>query len=391
MTVEFSLIPEDWAGWAGVHESLAELRRSSDEFAQFACEQLAEFDGLASLLDEHERQLAEQRSELSSQSSQLDARRQELENESRACAEKQQQLESEAARLFAAHEELDAARRLLEESQIDTAADVDHRVEELASRLERAEADRERLAAELSKQCAAAEQAAAAQSARVVELESALAEARAELAARPALVEHANESDALEVAEALRAELGRVQSERDAIEEELRTTRSQTERLAGATMELAEVRAALADAQTRLGGQPACTQSDVDDGVEQQLETLERERETLEIELETVRNRAVELAEVAAEEKRRNAEERAEWSSELKQLRRALEQQSSLLLRYQDSVSEHEPAAAAIDERASRLASDPVLDSVMAQFEMLQQDLVRRRTSHRKPPKQGVA
>ena len=36
-------------------------------------------------------------------------------------------------------------------------------------------------------------------------------------------------------------------------------------------------------------------------------------------------------------------------------------------------------------------ASDPVLDSVMAQFEMLQKDLVKRRGDHHKASRQDVA
>ena len=73
--------------------------------------------------------------------------------------------------------------------------------------------------------------------------------------------------------------------------------------------------------------------------MDEQVQLLQQERAALEAELEVVRNRAAELAETAADERRRGAEERAEWSGELKQLRRALEKQAQLLLRYQELAS----------------------------------------------------
>src|SRR5262249_52836536 len=61
------------------------------------------------------------------------------------------------------------------------------------------------------------------------------------------------------------------------------------------------------------------------------LHALEVERCGLESELESLRMRTAELADHLAEVKRESAEERAEWSNELKQLRRTLERQAELL------------------------------------------------------------
>lgn len=113
----------------------------------------------------------------------------------------------------------------------------------------------------------------------------------------------------------------------------------------------------------------------------QALAEESRQREVLENELEVVRMRAAELAESLAEQSRQIAQERAQWSEEIARMRRLLE-----------TLVRHPPAPAGRDEEnppaaepprtapASRASGeDPVLNSVMAQFQMLQKDLARRR------------
>lgn len=104
-----------------------------------------------------------------------------------------------------------------------------------------------------------------------------------------------------------------------------------------------------------------------------------RQREALENELELVRMRAAELAESLAEQSRQIAQERAQWSDELKRMRRLLE----TLVRSQHAPvtgGDEESAIAEPGSAPSRAAKeDPVLCSVMAQFQMLQKDLARRR------------
>jgi septal ring factor EnvC (AmiA/AmiB activator) len=99
---------------------------------------------------------------------------------------------------------------------------------------------------------------------------------------------------------------------------------------------------------------------------------LEQERTQLESELEAVRNRAAETAELLAEQKRLSVQQQSVWADELKRLAEVL------------------PAADAPRPEAGRkgavqhvpkAAADPALDSVVAQFEILQKDLARRRAS----------
>jgi uncharacterized protein (DUF3084 family) len=128
----------------------------------------------------------------------------------------------------------------------------------------------------------------------------------------------------------------------------------------------------------------------------EQLHELELERRGLEAELEGLRVRTAELADHLAEVKRETAEERAEWSGELRQLRRTLERQAELLADRMSAPHVVERAAAthavevappktAAESPATSaavgnaIAKDAVLGSVMAQFETLQRDRQRRR------------
>ncbi|MCC6124389.1 MAG: hypothetical protein IT426_05485 [Pirellulales bacterium] len=120
--------------------------------------------------------------------------------------------------------------------------------------------------------------------------------------------------------------------------------------------------------------------------LERQHAALEQDRAVLEKELEGVRNRAADLAESLAEQKRLAVQQQTQGAAELQRMRQLLEniarqdafarphREIEPLPRAADPVtppaSKPEPAAA---------ASDPVLGSVLAQFEMLQQDRARRR------------
>jgi chromosome segregation ATPase len=118
--------------------------------------------------------------------------------------------------------------------------------------------------------------------------------------------------------------------------------------------------------------------------LEQRLREMEQERTLLEAELETVRGRAAELAETLAQQQRQMADDRAHWTEELQYLRRLLER-----LTPPNAERETVAVAATTVERprnngrseapAAVGANDPVLDSVMAQFTLLQKDLAQRR------------
>lgn len=106
-----------------------------------------------------------------------------------------------------------------------------------------------------------------------------------------------------------------------------------------------------------------------------------RQRESLENELELVRMRAAELAESLAEQSRQIAQERAQWTEELQRMRRLLE----TLVRAQHAPAANDdegpsaPPPGRAPANARAVDEDPVLNSVMAQFQMLQKDLARRR------------
>lgn len=120
--------------------------------------------------------------------------------------------------------------------------------------------------------------------------------------------------------------------------------------------------------------------------LEDERRALERERAVLESELEAVRNRAAEMTETLAEQKRQMAEQRDQWAEELRRMRHLLE---TLTGRLAESPSRPEPAAPAAPAGRPAPAAGPgspgggagdaVLDSVMAQFQMLQKDRARRR------------
>jgi uncharacterized phage infection (PIP) family protein YhgE len=122
--------------------------------------------------------------------------------------------------------------------------------------------------------------------------------------------------------------------------------------------------------------------------LERQHASLEQDRAVLEKELESVRNRAADLAESLSEQKRITAQQQTQGNSELQRMRELLEslaRRDPLAKQTRDDEPPPAPAepptnAAAAKSQASSASADPVLGSVLAQFEMLQQDRARRRS-----------
>jgi hypothetical protein len=187
--------------------------------------------------------------------------------------------------------------------------------------------------------------------------------------------------------------------QRVALQDAHESARSYTEHLAEVTGQLIDVHRELAEARVGLelqrenpdAGSNGSCESLLDGASLEEFRRLEsqraewqQERAVLETELEVVRNRVAELSEALADEKRSVAEERAGWSDELKRMRRLLERLPGRQI---------EPGAAPVSEPPRPATGespvesspprspggDPVLDSVAAQFEMLQKDLARRR------------
>jgi hypothetical protein len=106
-----------------------------------------------------------------------------------------------------------------------------------------------------------------------------------------------------------------------------------------------------------------------------------RERAELEAELEAIRSRAAEMAASLEIEKRRAELQQAQWGEELRGVRRLLEE---LVTRRVETAAPAGVQATAPDPSEVGPAPrppDPALDSVMAQFEMLQKDIARRRAA----------
>jgi chromosome segregation ATPase len=201
------------------------------------------------------------------------------------------------------------------------------------------------------------------------------------------------------------AELQRMleEAERDrtALRTALEGAQKQGECLAQVADELSHTRAELAEArreieQLREGMDHGVdtAQSPSDGKVQEQLQVLEQERVqldqervVLETELEMVRNRAAEMAEALAQQQRQMADERQQWAQELKRMRRLLEALAGRAIEYpavggppRAFVEPRRATETSPDEPCTpRANGDPVLGSVMAQFEMLQKDIVRRR------------
>lgn len=123
-----------------------------------------------------------------------------------------------------------------------------------------------------------------------------------------------------------------------------------------------------------------------------------RERDRLESELELVRTRACELQEVVAEQQDQLAQQQDDVSDELRQLKSVIESQLSSLQRKSQPFERYTPQTppqqqpveanvtqpqSASSQQQSDAAevppSDPVVNSVMAQFARLQKDVAQRR------------
>jgi DNA repair exonuclease SbcCD ATPase subunit len=120
--------------------------------------------------------------------------------------------------------------------------------------------------------------------------------------------------------------------------------------------------------------------------LERQHAALEQDRAVLEKELEGVRNRAADLAESLAEQKRLTTQQQTQGNAELQRMRQLLEtlaRQETFARQNHEiepSPSPIEPVVPLVAKTEPQTAAaDPVLGSVLAQFEMLQQDRARRR------------
>jgi chromosome segregation ATPase len=213
-------------------------------------------------------------------------------------------------------------------------------------------------------------------------------------------------AESAEFGERLSQIISQREAEREEIRETRETVRVQVAQLAAVASELASAQAefqanfqlireeiaknreALALEATECPASNEGTNGELEQkltDLERQYAALEQDRAVLEKELEGVRNRAADLAESLAEQKRLAAQQQTQGAAEMQRMRQLLEsiaRQEAFAQPHRDleppraaepvvlMASKPEPAAA---------APDPVLGSVLAQFEMLQQDRARRR------------
>jgi len=175
----------------------------------------------------------------------------------------------------------------------------------------------------------------------------------------------------------------------------------QLARLTAMAAELAELKAIWRQAQPLAETAPDDGEQSYREQLRQMAEQqllLERERIELQSELETARGQVAELAEQLAEQKRLAALQQAQWNEELKRIRLLLESSArgvsppverQTAMRKNAAAAEQrcereqaqQPAAATAEPAAAPQGRprDVVLDSVLAQFEILQKDIARRR------------
>lgn len=174
------------------------------------------------------------------------------------------------------------------------------------------------------------------------------------------------------------------------------------EQFRGEELQLREERLKLVELRTKLAYDRADWEADHLDSnrdLLQQTHELQRERTELELELESVRQRSAELTDQLGEQKRNLAQERESWTNEFRQLRHTLEKQSQLLtqrVEAQNTFAALQPGVAAATAQGTAAAAaataqmDPVLGSVMSQFQMLQKDAARRRAQLKKSSEQPI-
>jgi chromosome segregation ATPase len=342
MSAELS---EHLAGWQSVRSALTEVRAVHGEFRHFFSDV---FDQLGAML-----------AELAGRKNQWEAEQRQAEGE---LARKAARLQEDRAAL--------AARRECDGQDAPLSVEASRQLERL---LEDAEQQR-------------------------AEIRDAQQQFRAELSR---LADAAGGTQLAQVLEEIRQQRAQLHNTEEAAQQRAEQLSEVGTKLADVHGQLVETRNEIAQRWTQLEAcQTSADQAEPDEELDErfrQLQSrqalLEQERAVLESELEVVRNRAAEMAQLLGEQKQQATAQQAEWAKELKRMRRLLEGIAVRLVEDQrfegalrpDSL---QPAGAAAAGPAAA-GGDPVLDSVAAQFEMLQKDLAKRRAAKSAP--QGVS
>jgi len=124
--------------------------------------------------------------------------------------------------------------------------------------------------------------------------------------------------------------------------------------------------------------------------MEQQQSLLEKERAAMEAELQSARNRAAEKEELLAEQKRSADLLESNWVEEFREMRQILEALARPVAESKRQI-ESTPTVTTPSGVAAVALGDPVLESVLAQFEILQQDRLNRRLETAESTKKNTA
>ena len=346
-------------GWDSVQDALDQLRVGREEAGKFFADLFEQFDQLSNKLADRHIQAnttVQQASEsLQGRAEELDRKQAEIET-----------LQRETEQVARANQERAAMLACDNESQVQGFVDiVQQQREELQSMRESGHAQSEQLSS----------------------IAAELAETR------KAIAENASGDETARI-EHIQRIIDETQQQREELQSMRESGHAQSEQLSSIAAELAETQKAIHDHTERveaLQPQPTGTAEDTEAlheqirQLEQQHSVLAQERSLLESELESLRYRAAEMTESLAEQKRQAAEQQTALSDELKQMRTLLETLSKQI----EGAEARAPAATPVppaatsprDGKSTDEASDPVLDSVMEQFEMLQKDLARRRAA----------
>jgi chromosome segregation ATPase len=336
-------VPPALLDWEPVKECFAELRAQQAGLDQYIEQSFEELDVLRANLEQFQCELRDQRAELLCERQALQIERDAAKSDEQRSDEVHQALEKQLAEL---RDELELVC-----AQRDEAASRVKESEQTRAQLDTAQSELAELRAQRDE--------VSAEAASVDEVRDAL---RAAVAGRDALDQQLSE-------------LRSTQSPASVPNEEFERLRAER---ADAQAELLDVLAQLEDAQRELREQ------------QEYIQGLEEERGALDSELDTVRGRAAELNDTLVQTKQQMAAERAEWSGELKQMRQVLERHSHLAPNQNGGTPVAVGASAHRDTTpggtATKQKNDPVLGSIVAQFERIRQERAQQRTQRQKDP-----
>ena len=196
------------------------------------------------------------------------------------------------------------------------------------------------------------------------------------------------QSDASTLGEDAQRELDQLRAERATLQEERDAAHLQLAKMATTALDLATARAELSETRKELSREREKLAADDDTKTEllHRVGELEQERALLEAELESVRRRAAELSETLERKKWQSAGESRQGATATQPITEASQESLESELASPvaaDAGISADPAPQVRTQTKLALGEDAALESVMAQFEMIQRDIARRRAKHR--------